>query len=195
MNIQSSKEQKNILIELLIFVICIIIVFFFLYLPRSFKAGSVRDSLDKYSQEIKQIKSAAGEGLGPEETKKILAKKLEVLELKFPSKEEEIIKRISQVADDLNIEVLSISPGGKTALKDFPKIEGKECYVLPIVVEMNCEFIKIVNYINELTDNFPSLLTVEGLTLSQSSTEGLIGVRLSLNSYLLLEENLEVNNG
>jgi len=192
MNFTTNKLEKAILSEVLIFIIGIILVFFFFYLPQSIKANSTKQSLDSFRRDIAQIKSIIEGGSSIEESKKILKNKLEILETRFPPREGEIIKRISQVAKDLNIEILSLTPSVKTPLKDSPSVEGKNCYVLPIAIEATGEFVKVIDYLKELTNKLPYFITIEGINLTKSDKDGLLKIRLSLNAYLLLTDT---NNG
>jgi len=189
MNIKGSKEQKKIITQSGIFFLVIVLVFVFIYLPQRRKVIEINEAMAGAKKEIKEIKSAAQEGESLEGAVGLLEKKLVRLESMFPYKEEGILKDIQQIAHELGIEIDSIQPRDKMKVDWSSKIEGRNCFELPITLDIKCSFKTLINYLKELVDEFPSLLTVNHVSMGESrSQESELQIKINLSAYLLIKE-------
>lgn len=189
MNIKGSKEQKKIITQSGIFILVVILVFVFAYLPQRKKIIETKEAMAVVEKEIMQIESVAQEGESIEGVVGLFEKKLEVLELMFPYKEEGILKDIQQMAHELGIEIESIQLGNKEKVDWKSKIEGRDCFELPIALTIKCNFRTLIEYLKELVDNFPSLILVNQVSIVQSENEeSKLRINVNLSAYLLIKE-------
>ncbi len=109
---------------------------------------------------------------------------------KFPPKEEESLKLITDIARKMNINVISLQPGSKAELLDAA---GKQIFIenmgadyLPIMVELSCYFKDLVKYVVELRAALPAFTSINSLEIKkEGQLTGKIRVNIEFNLYLL----------
>jgi hypothetical protein len=163
----------------------LLIFWLFIYLPSSRKLKAIKEELHSAQTKIDQINKIVGE----KELAQVvtdLTKKLSDLKSKLPGKDEAIISNLSQRARELKVETKKISILGKMPLEN--PVAGSNIEKLSLSLELSGEFKALGEYIDNLRNNFPVLITIDKLSISGQG-EG----RYSLDASLQLEAYLSKN--
>lgn len=174
-------------------VICAVFVavFVFIYLPAARSVSKIKSELGATEAKIAAIESSidnagpGGEGI------RFLKEKAALLEFKFPRKEEETLKLISDLAQKANVEITSMQPSPKELLLDGAgqkqEIENKVCYKMNVGMALRCSYRELVRYLESFDGGLPALIVINRLEIKKSSI-GLmkLDVSLNFNLYLLL---------
>ena len=150
----------------------------------------------RLQQEISKVKTWMAQLL-PGGTSKpleevILEKRSELTRLEegLPQQERisDILKHLSQQASELGVTVVSVRPQPS---RPYPNaetplvVEGRVCHALPIQMQIECTYRTLGKYLESLTDNFPSVVTVDDLDIERE--EGKLPnlkVTLLVTSYI-----------
>ena len=105
---------------------------------------------------------------------------------KFPEKEEESLRILSDIARNLNIEIISISPKPKRVFEAAGRVEEKICQFISVSMEMRGTYFNLVKYIESLKKDLPAFLSIEELRIKKERIEGsLLNIMLTFKLYLL----------
>lgn len=189
-----TKEQKRVLKYVAAGATTLVLFWVFVYLPNRNQMQQIQSSLagtEKQLNSIKnidEIKNTISRGYTYTESIENLKNELVALSKSIPATEEESLQYLSALAQRLNLEILSIRPDVKELLldedKNKVKIAGLDCYRLPIKLSLNGSYMNIANYIEALTKNAPSLLSIENLKITGLTMSGSLTVDIDLTIYL-----------
>lgn len=186
-----TPAQKKIIIRGLIVVLVFLFFWLFIYSPTKNEVKKIKLELSGLENEIKQIEAMAGEPTIRGETIKSMQERLQELNNKFPAQEEEALRMLSDSAQKLNIELISIKPQPKKILLDQygkeVKIAEKTCRIVFVSVKMKCRYEDLVKYIEILKQDLPGFVTVERLNIVKDKFGKTVklNIRLDFNLYFL----------
>jgi len=189
--IDLTENQKKIITISSVVLFIFLLLLFFLFIPASKEISSLKSELIATDQQIQGIEMLLAGSQSRDEAIRLLKQKQQFLSNKFPSKEEESIRLIPEVARKLNITVLSLQPGTQTELLDEAGkpiiIDGKTAYYLPISLELAGYFKDLVRYRLELKTALPAFVSVESLAITKEGQQGgKIEANIDFNLYLLI---------
>ena len=180
-----SKEQRQILIFVGIFIVFIVGFFIFLHFPQSRKLQQLREEFLTREQEIEEIKKITEGGKNLEETIVELKVQLGTLEAKIPERETEVIQAVSELAHSYGIGIISITPSKKEAFGSF-QIDGKTCYELAIAMKIECSYRTLVDFLEKLTQDFSLLVRSRSVAMVKKDKEaGTLDIDLQMDAYIL----------
>jgi len=185
-----SLNQKKILITTVIFILVISLLWGFVCFPRKEQLNNLKSEFNGLQKEIEQIESVFIKDQNLVEGIRAFKDRFKQMENKFPEKEEEGLKMISDLARDYNIEITLTQSQPKQEFfneeGDEIIIEDKTCMLVPVSVDLNGSYQDLLSYIDSLNDRMPSLVTVEVLNINRDrSSTRFLNVKLNLNLYLL----------
>ncbi|MBI5873094.1 MAG: hypothetical protein HZB36_03005 [Candidatus Omnitrophica bacterium] len=139
---------------------------------------------------IQEIESLTKMAKTVDEGIRLLEEKERRLVLKFPSKEEDALKMLSDFAQKSGINLVSIMPQSKEIFLDEGGekilIDGKTCQRLAVSLEARCSYKALVRYIEMLNENLPSYCVIERLSIHKEGVDGAsLNVILDMRLYLL----------
>jgi len=193
-----SLNQKKILIQLGIFIVALSLVWFFLYLPSIKSADKARKELSAIEKEIGEIESMLDDSVPIDESLIQLKEKSEKLDNLFPDKEEETLRAISEFAQKLNINIVSIKPQQKKIIwkkeeEEALQVDGKICQSVTVSIQMTSFYQDLVKYIEMLDKELPAFMVVESVKLIKDKVRvrelklnrDRLNVTLNIGIYLL----------
>lgn len=168
-----------------------LLLWVFLSLPSLKQIKNLKNEFVSTEQQIQAIETLIAGPQGRDEALRLLKKKQQDLSSSFPQKEEESLRFIPEIARKMNIEVISLYPGAKTAFLDESGkqavIEGKSLNYLPITMEVSCYYKDLVKYLLGLKSNLPAFINVISLNVQkESQLTGKVRANLEFNLYLLI---------
>lgn len=184
-----SPQKKIIFIGLIVF-FTLIIFWVFVYLPTQNTVSRVKKELLDIEAQILEIETIMSRGRSMQDNIGLLRERVRVLERKFPAKEEEGLRSLSDLADKLNIEIVSLKPAPKEEVLDAKSqktiIEDKVCQKLAVSIEMKSNFKNLIRYITALKKSSPVFVTIDQLKINKDTLEGAkLNIVLDLSLYLL----------
>ena len=189
--IDITQNQKKIIIMSAVGLFIFLLLWTFLYYPSSKEIANLKGELASTEQQIQGIEMFLVGSKSRDEAIRLLKQKQQYLSNKFPQKEQESLRLISEVARNMNIEVISLQPQSRTEFLDASGkqviIEGKIVNYLPITLEAVCFYKDLVKYALELKNNLPAFINVNNLNIKKDNqTTGKIRVSIEFNLYLLI---------
>ncbi|MDD5560671.1 MAG: hypothetical protein PHT50_00865 [Candidatus Omnitrophica bacterium] len=189
--IDITRNQKNIIIVSGAGLFVFLLLWIFLYLPSSKEISKLRKELISTQQQIKGIEMLLAGSKSREEAIRLLKEKQQYLNNKFPQKEEESLRLITEVARRMNISVVSLQPGLRAEFLDQSGkpvlIDGKTVYFLPITIEIICFYKDLVDYLSELKNALPAFVSVINLNIEKDDHyTGKVRASAGFNLYLLI---------
>lgn len=194
MDIAITKGQRKIILYAIGGVLIIFIFWGFVYLPSHKQMQKFRSQLDEAEKQlnetkrIKEIKEAISKGYTYTLLIENLKNELTALSKNIPYEQEMALQYISSFARELNLEILSIRPGPKKLLldknKNRIKIAGTDCFQLPVHLKLKGGYKPIGEYIKILTEEAPSLIAIENLTIGKSGKQNILTADINLTVYL-----------
>ena len=162
----------------------------FIYLPMKNDMIKKKIELSGVESQIKQIETIFGKTSTEGESIRFLRERFQGLDNKFPTKEEAALKKLSDFAKKLNVEIISLKPNPKEMLTDENdsqiKIEGKTCQRVFLTLNMRCNYEDLVKYIESVKADLPAFVTIEKIKINKSKSERTrLNVVLEINLYLL----------
>ena len=163
---------------------------FLLVRPSAHRVRRLEKEVAVLRQRIAQVVPGRGADRPFEEIILERQKELSRLESGFPQKERisEILKNLSQRAAELGVTVLSIRP---QISHPYPSAEaplrvgGRICHALPIQMQVECPYRTVGKYLESLTENFPTVVTVDDLHIQREEGKlPSLSVSLVITSYL-----------
>lgn len=185
-----TQNQKYIIIMSAIGLFIFLLFWVFLYFPSSKEIASLKSELISTEQQIQGIEMLLAGAQGRNEAIHLLKERQQYLNNKFPQKEEESLRLITEVARKMNIEVISLQPGTRSEFLDESGkqivIDGKTANYLPINMEVVCFYKDMVGYLTELKSILPAFVSVISLNAKKNNQfSGKIRVTVGFNLYLL----------
>ena len=185
-----NSPQKKIIFITLIIIFTFMIFWFFIYLQSNNVVHKIKAELAGLETQLLEIETAMSEGRSMQENITLLIDRARELENKFPGGEENGLSEISDLANKLNIEIISFKPQPKTEFigQDGQGIviEGKTCRRLAVSIGMRCAFGDLVKYITALSDKLPVFVSIDNLKINKdNSGAAKLNIVLELSLYLL----------
>lgn len=199
-NIKLTKKQKKLAVIAGLIVAAIVIFLKFIYLPQKARFEELKKELRMAEEEIGDIKKTAG----AEEEKSMgvalegLQKKFKDLETRFPDKEEMILRELPAFANRFGIEIKSMQPQKKRAVKEIDKSEftvtGYTVEDIEIAIFAVGRYKNLGEYIKALKEEFPALIRINKLSMSRAGGEdGMsLNINMTITAYLLFAERNKV---
>jgi len=184
-----TKTQKTIIIVTAAVSGLFILAVIFFYLPIKDQLRTVKQSLLQIENEISQIEKLTDKDSRLDIGIEGLQQKLFLLRDKFPEKENQTIKNISDLARRMDISVNSIAPRAKTVYlnEKLVNMDNKKVYNILVTLSMRCSYQSLVNYLEHLRKNMATAVSVESLMIKDDLNDTKkLSVNLDLNVYLLL---------
>jgi Tfp pilus assembly protein PilO len=185
-----SRSQRNIIIVSIVGVILLSVIIIIFYLPSKKRIENLKTELNDMNQQIDRISGIVGKEKSIGEGIQSLEELYKSISARFPQKEERGIRLLSDYARRLNIEVGSLVPAGKVPFLDEEGkplvVDGETCQSESILMEMRGSYQDFVEYIHDLQEDFPTLVTIESLSIIKDSAgPSKLNIRLELKFYLL----------
>jgi len=186
-----SDSQKKMIIYGAIVVGVFLIFWIFFYGPSRGRANRLKSRLLIAKGEIQDIEAMVDKDRPVSESINLLRKRQEELENKFPEKEEQSLRGLSDLARRFDIEVISISPQQKKIFldkdSDQVKVSGKTCQRVYVGMKIRCSYEGLVRFIEALKEDLPAFVTVEHLEIQKyaAGSRKRLNVVLELNLFLL----------
>ena len=160
----------------------LLVFWLFIYLPSNRKLKAIKKELGSAQTKIDQINKIVGE----KELAQVVAdltKKFAGLKSKLPRKDEVIIHNLSKSARELKIDIKKISVLDKIPLG--APVAGSNIEKLSISLELAGEFKALGEYLDNLRNNFPILITIDKLSISgRGEAKYTLNASLQLWAYL-----------
>ena len=185
-----TATQRKIILLTAIVALAFSAVWFFVYLPERNRLHQFKEQLADVESQIRQVQGDAQANKAVEEKIKFLQERYKYVETKFPPKEYEALRLLSDFARKVNVNILSIRSEPKEIFLDEAQqkieVEGKVCQRLPVSVELKCRYQDMLAYLEMLEDFLPAYVTVEGLRIRKDEAGSFkLDMTLDLNLYLL----------
>lgn len=171
-------RQKGVAVGLVFLLLFVFWLFF--YRPNRSELKKMEAQVAGLEREIKMAEFILKEDLPPGDEIRYLSQRLASLENKFPSREGEGLKRISDLAAESGIELISMRPGPREPVVGRESLES-----ISVSYQLRASFFDLVNYLEDLREELPVLVVIDFLDIREigSSSEKLninMGVRLFL---------------
>jgi hypothetical protein len=185
-----TDNQKKIIIVSLSVIFIFFLFWIFFYFPASLKITNLKKELAATQYQIQGIEMLLADAQSPDEAIRLLKQKQQYLSNKFPQKEEESLVAIPAIARKMNIEVISMQPQVRSEFLDASgktsNIDNRVVNYLPVILELNCFYKDLVQYLLELDSVLPAFVSVESLNIKKDDRlPGKIQATVNLNLYLL----------
>ena len=164
--------KKKLVIYGLITVGLLLACLLFIYLPLQSKNNQLKAELMSFQKEIRQIESMKGPGQTVEEAIRQLEDEYRGIFARFPTKEEEALKHLAELAKQANIEVVSVKSQPRAPLlsEAHQKVqaEGKTFQTIAISMEVKGLFKDAVRYLESVKETLPAYSSVETLKIKKT---------------------------
>lgn len=189
--IDITQNQKYIIIMSAVGLFIFLLFWVFFYFPSSKEIASLKNELISTEQQIQGIEMLLAGSQSRDESIRLLKERQQYLSNKFPQKEEESLRLISEVARKRNIDVISLQPGLRTEFLDESGkqtiIDGKVASYLPITMEVVCFYKDLVGYLSELKNVLPAFVSVINVNVRKDNQlSGKVRSTVGFNLYLLI---------
>jgi len=170
-----SSSQKKIIIQAGIFILALSLAWFFLYSPSRKNLNEAKQDFSAVEQEIQEIESLVDGSVPIAESLSMLKEKYQELDSKFPDKEEETLRMLSDFAQKMNIDIVSIKPQRKRTVwrkeeEEAVQVDGKICQCVTVSIDVRCFYQDLVKYIEMLKKDLPAFMVVESVRLLKDKT-------------------------
>lgn len=188
-NIILSPTQKRMALGVSILALAVLSFWVFFYLPGSAQLGRTKSELLKLQEEVGDIERVMDEIKTEGMSIESLKARYEQLHNRFPSKEEESLRQLTDFARKLNLEIVSLSPKPKRELTGRDNkavlIDGRPCHLISVTLDMKGSYKYLVSYLKLVRESLPAFSTVELLRLGRMESEkDKLDIALELNLYL-----------
>ena len=162
--------------------------------PSAVRVSRLQNEIATLKKTVEQVVPGGSGGRAFEEIVLEKQKELKKLEGGLPQKERisEILKNLSQRATEIGVTVLSIRP---QVSQPYPsaetplRLEGQVCHALPVQMQLECPYRTLGKYLESLTENFPSVVTVDNLEIRREEGKlPALKISLVITSYVFQSE-------
>lgn len=158
--------------------------------PRQRELSRLRMEFQNVQANIQMTEQIISQGRSMDEEITALLVRSRWIEGKFPSGEEGSLGRLSELARQNNVEIVSMrfEPKRPLLTAEHSQIEvgGKVCQSVLVSLELKSNFKNFVAYLEALKEFLPAYLTVERMEIRKGSVpEKILNVSLKVNLYLL----------
>lgn len=186
-----SPEQKNTGSVIIAGVFIFFILWMGVYAPLRKSLGELKNELADVQSQIHEIENGIVGGAEMGDRIVRMRERYQKIDAKFPSKEEEALRGIMDLAKQFDMEIISIRPQLKVDFLDEHSqkvmIDGKTCQKFLVSIEMKGAYEDLIKYIHALRESLLAFVTIEGVKIrGRSSMAMSLEIELDLNLYLLL---------
>lgn len=189
-----SLSQKKIIIHAGIFILALSLAWFFLYSPSRENLSKAKQEFLAVEEEIHEIESLVDGSVPIDQSLSMLKERYQELDSKFPDKEEETLRALSDFAQKLNIDIVSIKPQRKRIVwekeeEEAVQVDGKVCQCVTVSIDIRCFYQDLVKYVEVLKKELPAFMVVASVRLikDKSRVKELKLTRDKLNVILIVE--------
>lgn len=189
-----EKPEKKLALQLTGALLVILVFWFFVYAPKSRYMKKLRNELENVQMDIDKVKKMAGDNESLDVLIEKYNERLKELEVKIPSKEEAVLRELAFKANEMGIEVLSISPSVSTESNLPIKVDEYKCKELPVNIQLRAPYVKLGEYILALRDKLSALVTLEEINIEKEKEEGaksVLNASIKVTLYTLVPKNTE----
>ena len=188
-NIKTPSSMRIIVFSLLALV-CFLFGSLWVYIWATHKIDQLKVDLLELAGQIDKIEIGVAKEKTVEEGIRLLHERQACLNSKFPAREEEGLRWLSDSARKFNIKVIAIRSQHKMPVVDQDQqkteVEGKTFQKLPISIEMKSSYEDFLEYLNQLEQFSPGYFAVEDIRMRKGRTPDSLGVEINLNINLYL---------
>lgn len=185
-----TKSQKKIIYHGLIITFVFLILWLFIYIPMDKRLKVMKSEIVSIENEISSIEQMIGVKTIKADTIKQLQSRYKKLLGKFPAKEEESLKMLSDLAKRENILIVSIKPKVKQVCVNSQNqplvVEEMRCQRVYVDMIFDASYIELLRYIESLGDDFPAFVTIEKCDVAKHTASMGKSLRINLEFYLYL---------
>lgn len=190
--IHLTDIQKRIFILAGIITLSFFIFAVLIYIPANRKMVQLKTEFTRLEEETKRLKKYVGEGQSLEQIIVSLNNRLDKLHVRFPEKEEVVLRELSALASGLGIEVLSIKPDRKKVLQSIneEQVAIKDCVVqeMSVAINMKTSYKVLGEFIRRIKEDFPVFIKVDSVQMEKVSDDynsNILNVNMNVDSYLI----------
>lgn len=178
--------DKNKIITICVIVSVILTVWFLMYMPYKKESAKIKAELVQINKQAGEIE----ERIGRAKAMRLVREKREALYSAFPSREEEGLRILFDLAKILNISIVSVEPKPKEVFRDSDNnkiTKGKKtCRKVFISLRIKCSYADLVKYIQTLKNALSGFITFERITIEkEKGKRSQLKVTLDINLYIL----------
>jgi Tfp pilus assembly protein PilO len=167
------EQQKKLFVFVAAGLAVLFLFFQFVYAPKRRRIKRLQKELTTLESDIKRFKNLLKE----EEVfaKRIFEMQEELSELDARLSQQEklsaVIKQLTEAAERLDIEILSINPQEPRTFKDEQDnpvtLEGKFCIATPVELNLKCRYNALGDYLKSLNSAIAGLYSVDSLEIDR----------------------------
>lgn len=170
-----KQHEKRILIITAVCISAITVFWAFVSFPAGRKLRMLRTELNSVKQEIADIESRAGRKIKDiAELVDPIQKAFNAIIQKFPEQEEDTLKLLSSTATRIGIDINYMRPQQKIAYVNTQGnpvfIDGKQCFSIPISIEMTGLYKNVGEYLRWLRKSFPALIKITDVVIKRGES-------------------------
>ena len=187
---EMSLSQMKFLLISGVTALVIIGLWLLMVLPIKYSSSKLQQELQEVQTRIRQIESLVEKGQSLKEATASLADRYRQVSSQFSAQEEESMALLSNLAQRISLQMLSLRSQPKTDFLDEDgrklEIEGKVCQTVSVFMEMKGSYKTLINYLTALKEELPAYATIEKLSLmGEDSTLLNLDILLEIRLYLL----------
>ena len=189
-----TRRQKRILTIVGIVGAAFVIFAVFIYIPSQRELARLKREYASAETEVGRIKGTDGSRMSLEEAIISLDARFKTLGIKFPEREEAMLRELSGLLSKLGMEVVSFRPQKKQIIRTVGNsqinIKDRCVFEMPIAITLNTRYKTLGEFFNILEVEFPVFLSAENVQMRTSSQDspGLLNVDLNMKAYLVCPE-------
>jgi len=168
-----------------------LVIWVAIYGPRTQELQRLKIHFRDMQNQIQDTEKTVAKGESLNEGVQRLKELASVLESKFPTKEEEGLRLISDLARSHHLEIGSLKVQPKEILLDSQnnevKILGKSAHKVLVSMDMKGKYEDLVKYVEGLKKTIVGYFTIERLKINKETVEAtILNISLELYLYLLI---------
>ncbi|MEI8176640.1 MAG: type 4a pilus biogenesis protein PilO [Candidatus Omnitrophota bacterium] len=162
------------------------------YLPATARLETTKKELAALKKEITDIQYAGlKESRNIKELAEFLRKSYLDTQKQLPAKEEDMVRFVSDEANKLKVDILSMQPGARRIFSDENNLpvalEGKQIFELPLSVTVRGQYRLIGEYLKAISDADGILIRVRTVKIAKDdATTTLLRAQIELTVFLLI---------
>jgi len=192
MNLKFILDNKKDVASIAIFVLIVLLLFQFVYLPKARKVKSLSVEYKGIKKDVEELYAFIGGTENLKDSIIKMQKEMSLLEEIFPSEKEvsNIIKQLNKEAGRFKIGVVSVTPNDLEVYRDYQgkelRVSGYLCKCMPLTLAVEARYRHLGEFLMSLYANRTPMVTVEGVMIKKSrNTPQMVTADIHLTSYIL----------
>lgn len=193
MNIKITKRQQKIFTVVSVIIAVFLIFITFIYLPMRRELTILKKEYGKIESETKEARIIAGEGRSLEDAIGALKTRIDSMNKQFPSKEEGILRALSERAESFKIKVTNMNPEKKRIVQEIgvAPVNIRDCVVQEMALTMNLktDFMTFGRFARSLKEDFPVWIKMDSVRMESASGDKekhpLLNIEVKMRAYLI----------